>query len=203
MRKPRNAEDTRERVLAAARDQFAEHGYNGTSLALISQKSGISDGLILHHFRTKENLYRQVLESLASRYAQELVQSRSSAVSFTEAMQQTLAASFYFWKHDTTYQRISLWASLEGRTELADQEAALTAALVREVEGLQTQGIIDNRFTPTVFLTMIIGPIHFWLSYRDQFKTILSLSASPDDLDKLFLEQLTSLVGEMSRKPTV
>ena len=176
MRKQRDAEDTRERVLAAARELFAERGFSGTPLALISQKSGISDGLILHHFQTKENLYRQVLEDLAGRYTRELVQAQFTAASPAEAMQQILAASFNFWRNDTAYQRISLWASLEGRTELADQETALTAALVRQVEALQTQDLIDTRFSPMVFLTMIIGPIHFWLRYRDQFKTILNLS---------------------------
>ena len=203
MRKQRDGEDTRERVLAAAGELFAQRGFAGTSLALISKNCGISDGLILHHFQTKENLYRQVLELLAGRYTHALVQARKSAGSPAEVMQQTLAASFNFWKHDTAYQRISLWASLEGRTQLADQEAALTADLVREVQDLQSQGLIDDRFTPMVFLTLIIGPIHFWLRYRDQFKTILNLSDPPDALDELFLEQLTGLVKEMSQKSSI
>jgi hypothetical protein len=115
-------------------------------------------------------------------------------------MQRTLEAAFNFWKNDRTYQRISQWAALEGRTELSQQEAALTAGLVREVEQLQGQGLIDRRFAPIVFLTMIIGPIQFWLRYRDQFKAILDLSDSPEALDELFLGQLTGLVKEMSQK---
>jgi TetR/AcrR family transcriptional regulator len=200
MRKQRDGEDTREKVLSAAQELFAERGFNGTSLALISKSCGISDGLILHHFQTKENLYRQVLEDLAGRYSGALVQANAAAGSPAEAMQQTLSASFDFWKHDTAYQRISQWASLEGRTELASQEAALTAALVRQVEGLQKQGLIDKRYSPMVFLTMIIGPIHFWLRYRDQFKSVLGLSDSPEEMDDLFLKQLTGLVKEMSQK---
>jgi AcrR family transcriptional regulator len=203
MRKQRDAEDTKERVLSAARDLFAERGFSGTPLALISQKSGISDGLILHHYQTKENLYRQVLEDQAGRYSRELDQAQSTAASPAEALRQVLGASFNFWKHDSAYQRISLWAYLEGRTELADREATLTAALVRQVETLQSHGLVDDRFTPMVFLTMIIGPIHFWLRYRDQFKTILNLNISTDDMDELFLEQLTDLVREMSRKPLI
>jgi TetR/AcrR family transcriptional regulator len=202
MRKQRDGMDTRERVLTAASELFAQRGFAGTSLALISKSCGISDGLILHHFQTKENLYRQVLEDQAGRYANALVHARNLAGSPAETMQQTLAASFNFWKQDGTYQRISLWASLEGRTELADQEAGLTVALVREVEHLQIQGLIDDRFNPMIFLTMIIGPIHFWLRYRNQFKTILNLTDSPDALDELFLGQLVSLVKEMSQKPS-
>ena len=88
---------------------------------------------------------------------------------------------------------------MEGRSELSQQEAGLTAGLVREVEHLQEQGLVDTRYHPMVFLTLIIGPIQFWLRYRDQFKTSLDLSDSPDALDEVFLGQLTNLVKEMSQ----
>ena len=135
---------------------------------------------------------------MAGRYTRVLVQASTSASTPAEGMQTTLAAAFNFWKNDTTYQRISMWASLEGRTELARQEAALTAGLARQVENLQAQGLIDRRYSPMVFLTLIIGPIQFWLRYRDQFKASLALSDPPEALDELFLEQLTGLVKEMS-----
>lgn len=200
MRKPRDGEDTRGRVLQAAQELFAEKGFSGTSLALISQRCGISDGLILHHFQSKKNLYRQVLETLAGRYTQALLPAQGEAASPQEMMQQTLAASFNFWKQDSAYQRISLWAYLEGETELADQEAALAVELVRQVSRLQEQGLIAARYTPMVFLTMVIGPIHFWLRYRDHFKAILNLSEPTAELDALFLSQLITLVGDMARR---
>jgi AcrR family transcriptional regulator len=200
MRKQRDGEDTRARVLAAAAEQFARHGFAGTSLAAISKQCGISDGLILHHFQTKESLYRQVLDEMSGRYAQALAQAHATAGTPEQAMQQTLDAAFHFWKNDTTYLRISQWAALEGRSELSQQEAGLTAGLVREVERLQQQGLVNQRYAPMVFLTLVIGPIHFWLRYRDQFKASLNLSDSPEAMDALFLEQMTGLVREMSQK---
>ena len=92
MRKQRDGEDTRQRVLAAATELFAEGGFAGTSLGAISKSCGISDGLILHHFQTKQGLYRQVLEDMAGRYARVLVQARLSAATPAEGMQTTLAA---------------------------------------------------------------------------------------------------------------
>ena len=200
MRKPRDGHDTKQRVLSAAQELFAARGFSGTSLADISHRCGISDGLILHHFRSKRNLYRQVLENLAEQYTQVLVDAKEAASSPGEMVQQTLTASFNFWKQDSTYQRISLWAYLEGQTELAEKEAQLTAGLFQEVQRLQEKGILDNRFSPVVFLTLIIGPIHFWLRYREQFRTILNLSETSDELDQLFIEQLIQLIMEMSRK---
>jgi AcrR family transcriptional regulator len=200
LRKQRDGGDTKQRVLSAAQELFAAKGFSATSLADISQRCGISDGLIIHHFQSKKNLYRQVLENLAEQYTQNLIQAKESATSPTERMQQTLAASFNFWKQDSAYQRISLWAYLEGQTEFAEKEALLTAGLFQEVKQLQEQGLLDNRFSPVVFLTLVIGPIHFWVRYREQFKISLNLTESSDDLDQLFLNQLTQLVTEMSHK---
>lgn len=202
MRKQRDGEDTKQRVLSTAQGLFAEKGFSGTSLADISHKCGISDGLILHHFQSKKNLYRQVLENLAEQYTQSLMQAKEATTSPEEMMRQTLAASFNFWKQDSAYQRISLWAYLEGQTEFAEKEASLTIGLVQEVKNLQEQGILDDRLSPMVFLTLIIGPIHFWLRYRDQFKAVLNLTETSDDLDQLFLGQLIQLVKEMARNPS-
>jgi TetR/AcrR family transcriptional regulator len=200
MRKQRDGEDTRRRTLQAAQELFAAKGFSGTSLAEISQRSGISDGLILHHYQSKKNLYHQVLENLAEQYTQCLEQARQAASSPQEMMQHTLAASFEFWRQDSAYQRISLWAYLEGQTEIAEKEALLTAGLAQGVKELQERGLIDSRFSPAVFLTMIIGSIHFWLRYRPQFKTILNLGESADELDQLFVAQMIQMVMEMSRK---
>ena len=68
MRKERDGASTKTVVLKAARQAFAARGFAGTSLAMISQACGISDGLILHHFKSKENLYRMVQEDLAAEY---------------------------------------------------------------------------------------------------------------------------------------
>jgi AcrR family transcriptional regulator len=203
LRKQRDGDDTKERVLSAAQELFAKKGFAGTSLAEISQKCGISDGLMLHHFQSKKNLYHQVLENLAAHYTQELLQAKESAYSPEGMMQHTLTAAFNFWKQDSAYQRISLWAYLEGQTEFAAKENSLTIELVQAVQHLQEQGMLDNRFSPMVFLTLIIGPIHFWLRYRDQFKTVLNLNETSDDLDRLFLGQLMDLVKEMALKPTL
>jgi AcrR family transcriptional regulator len=202
LRKQRDGQATKQLVLAAAQDLFAKTGFSGTALADISRETGISDGLILHHFQSKKQLYRQVLESLAEQYAESLRQARETASSSDEIMQYTLEAAFSFWKHDSAYQRISLWAYLEGQAEFADKEAALTAGLVQEVENLQSQGVLDDRFAPMVFLTMIIGPMHFWLRYREQFKSSLNLSETSDELDQLFLGQLIQMIKEMAHNPS-
>ncbi|MBI9051127.1 MAG: TetR/AcrR family transcriptional regulator [Anaerolineaceae bacterium] len=200
MRKPRDGQDTRQRVLSSAMTLFAEQGFAGTSLADISKDCGISDGLILHHFQNKKNLYQAVLEQSADEYTKVFESVRESAGSPQAMMQEAMLAAFKFWKEDTSYQRLSLWSYLEGQSGLSEKEAQFTAGMAQMVEQLQTQGMINNQISPVVLMTMVIGPIHFWLRYREQFKETLQLPDALDELDEIFIRQLLQVISMISSK---
>lgn len=55
-------EQTKYAILAAAEQVFAEAGYRGSSLASVSERAGVTQSGLLHHFKTKEELLLAVLE---------------------------------------------------------------------------------------------------------------------------------------------
>lgn len=57
---------TRERLLSAALDVFASHGYEGASTRLIVSKAGVNISAIPYYFSGKEGLYKATLEHIAS-----------------------------------------------------------------------------------------------------------------------------------------
>ena len=64
-------EQTRARLLAAARVAFAELGYQGASIEVISERAGCTKGALYHYFDSKEELLLALLdEQFASRLAQ-------------------------------------------------------------------------------------------------------------------------------------
>jgi AcrR family transcriptional regulator len=56
------AEPTRERILNAAAQLFAEHGFPGASMPAIAAQSGITAGAIYRHFASKAELLLEVVK---------------------------------------------------------------------------------------------------------------------------------------------
>ncbi|MDZ4158497.1 MAG: TetR/AcrR family transcriptional regulator [Anaerolineaceae bacterium] len=58
---------TRTRILDAAQGLFAQNGYDGTGVAEICAAAGISKGAFYHHFRTKQDVFLDLLEAWLSK----------------------------------------------------------------------------------------------------------------------------------------
>jgi len=54
--------ETREQILGAARNQFGERGYEGTTIRGIAAEAGVNPALIHHFFGSKEQVFAAALE---------------------------------------------------------------------------------------------------------------------------------------------
>ena len=62
--------NTRERLIKTATRLFARHGYEGTSVRDITEKSGLNAALVSYHFKGKAGLYSACLEPYGVRQAE-------------------------------------------------------------------------------------------------------------------------------------
>src|SRR5881397_4439356 len=62
-------EATRRRVLDGARRAFARHGYEGATVKLLEEETGLSRGAIFHHFPDKDALFLALAEEDADEVA--------------------------------------------------------------------------------------------------------------------------------------
>ncbi|MFF4658240.1 TetR family transcriptional regulator [Streptomyces sp. NPDC001381] len=53
---------TRDRILAAAREEFSERGYDKTSVRGIAKAAGVDPALVHHYFGTKEQVFEAAIE---------------------------------------------------------------------------------------------------------------------------------------------
>ena len=63
---------TDDRIYKAAVKEFGENGYSNTTLSSVARSSGITPGLIVQNFGSKENLYRKIAVDINSRILSEL-----------------------------------------------------------------------------------------------------------------------------------
>jgi AcrR family transcriptional regulator len=63
-----NGEQSRERILDAATEVATERGYDGTTISLVSKKSGLPPTSIYWHFADKDDLIAAVIERSFARW---------------------------------------------------------------------------------------------------------------------------------------
>lgn len=63
------AEKTKLNIIKSAAKIFADKGYDGASIRIITENLGISHGMIRHHFGTKEDLWIAVIDYLINQFA--------------------------------------------------------------------------------------------------------------------------------------
>ncbi len=67
-RKRVNGEESRERILEAAAEVASDRGYEGTSISLVSERSGLPASSIYWHFEDKDHLIAAVIERSFERW---------------------------------------------------------------------------------------------------------------------------------------
>ena len=62
---PKDGRPTRDKILAESRALIYEHGFSGTSIDMILEKTGITKGAFFYHFKTKNHLAKSLIEEYA------------------------------------------------------------------------------------------------------------------------------------------
>jgi AcrR family transcriptional regulator len=162
-RPPNSPGDTRERILRAARESFAELGYGTTTNNHIATKAGVTGGALYHYFESKLELYLAAYGDAQDLIGERFDEAIASADTFVGQFNAVLEASDLLNREDPTLAKFvgsaqidmerhdDLRAAVEGRYgrmervtprlvetavatgEIDKQMAAPTRALVRTI----------------------------------------------------------------------
>ena len=80
---------TKERILYAALDLFAEKGYDGVGVDLIAEKAGLKGPSLYRHYKGKEDIFRSLIDLVASRY-EEGIGIKNKPGEFSESMDELI-----------------------------------------------------------------------------------------------------------------
>lgn len=126
-------QDTKALILKAALKRFADHGFASTSLSDIAEDVGIKKPSILHHFSSKEALYRAVILDEFSDWVFLMTDAIGNNLEGWEQVEKLLRAAFTFFEQHPYFVRIA-------RREALDPESLFSTELGTALKPLVEQG---------------------------------------------------------------
>ena len=186
-RRQRDKARTIQDILNAARRLFSEKGLHGTSLRDLEKASGVSKGLILHHFESKENLYNAVQDLLIQEYTAQMAARRDVSKDLLEMITNAVRESLSYNMQNTEFRRIALWSYLEGLERSTELEKRFTTSLIDGMRKGQESGLVRDDINAFLMPFIIRGSIDYWIrkgSLRAQMSAQAGNhdGASEDDL---------------------
>ena len=174
----RDADRSREAILAAARDEFAAFGLGGARVERIAERAGVNKRLLYYYFDNKETLFRAVLEDayLHIRAAEQELHLGDLAPA--EAVRKLTEFTWNYYLAHPEFVTLLNSENLHGARHLkrSKEIRALHSPLVAMLDGLLARGQragVFRRGVDAVQLYISIAALgYFYLSNRHTLSTI-------------------------------
>ena len=158
--------ETRERLLAAAAQEFGRAGLERASIDAISLRAGVAKGTIYNYFSSKEDVFLAVVDEAARRAASAADDGRATTV--RERLELTLAG-FCDWARDhEAFARVLVRECLMGTPDLYSKVMIAETPLVHALESLVIEGVrggeIRDDVPPAVLALALAGLVDLGLA---------------------------------------
>jgi AcrR family transcriptional regulator len=167
---PRDSDETKRRLLAAARAEFAEHGIAGARIDRIAAAAKTNKQLIYAYFGNKDSLFDAVFTAHVSAW--------TDAVDFDPADLPGYAGRLFdYFDKDPAALRLSTWYRLE-RPGGAGLEAVVevNSVRLRKLADAQRDATLPAHYKPVQLLALIQAVATAWTSMNPEFGTAAAIS---------------------------
>jgi TetR/AcrR family transcriptional regulator len=188
-RRPHDAEATREALLRAATDVFAEVGFDGARVDEIAERAGINKRMIYAYFGDKESLYREVVRS---RLAVPPFFAAEDADPWTTLV---AAVRWYFGMlaSDRAFARLLAWGMVTdhgGHAILLSGAAPAMELLANAVRRGVAAGTIRADVDPETLRTGIVSVCIGYFLQHDAMVAAQSAEGRAPFTDEIFLDRV-------------
>ena len=110
-------QQTRAKVLAAARRLFSEHGYEGATIRDIASAAGMSTGAVFANFTDKSDLFLEIMAQDMSALTESMREAAAKGRGVEDVLLKMFAAGYAFYKTQLPLARAAFsvsWAPQDG-----------------------------------------------------------------------------------------
>ncbi len=153
-------DSVRDRILASAKAEVAEHGAAGARVERIAKRAQTSKERLYAYFPTKQALFEEVTAGRRARMAEMAPLDADDLPGFVGRL-------FDFYTGDPDELRLYRWAALEedaAPLQPGDPQVARFRANLAELERGQRAGIVDPGWSPLDLLNLLITLAMAWQS---------------------------------------
>lgn len=187
--------DARNAILESGLAVFAADGFHGATMREIAHRAGVSQGLLHHHFRGKDGLWRVVGERITADFITYMTGAVDPALPAGDGVGAMLRAYMNYWRQHPAAFRFNLWRLLEGPpSERAARSEHITRQGVALFQRARDAGFIRNDMPPGLALIVTGSVIQFWLHSGLEVRDALAVTGDESLSDEAFLEHLLALV---------
>ncbi|WP_426454515.1 TetR/AcrR family transcriptional regulator [Paenibacillus sp. S-38] len=188
-RSKEEAHQTIRRLMEVARNHFTEYGYAGAALESIVQEADVTRGAVYHHFRSKKELFRIVLETVQLEVSEQVEDAASGADEVWEQLYLGCRA-FVLAEVEQSRKRILLidGPAIMGWDVWRVMDGKYSMRLLREqLELMHEQGHIPGESADAMahFISGALNETSLWLASRTPDETDLDNSMN---VIRLFLD---------------
>ena len=134
MRMP--ADQRRSQLFDVARERFAWQGFHATSMDEIAEAAGVTKPVLYQHFRSKRDLYREVLTDVGAHLLDAITKATTAAQSPHEQVELGFIAYFRFVESNEAAFRVLFGGGTRRDEEFAAQVAEVEGAIAEAIATL-------------------------------------------------------------------
>jgi len=182
--------NSKERILEAAGQVFREKGFAGASMQLIARKAGVSKSLLYHHFESKQELWRAMVDQCFQRsgilerfYSIVASGDMRSLADFAEGEE----GLFHFLGRNPGVVRMMNWLDLEGGFGQGFPDPCARDEVLARIREMVDRGVIRADIDPVVLPIVYMSICVNWFSARWKYLDWFAGERDEESIDRRFI----------------
>lgn len=190
----KRGEATRRRILEAAEQVFAEHGYHEASIVKITERAGVALGTFYLYFDSKRTVFEALVIDLNSRVRQSMTEAMVGALNRVEAERRGFEGFFRFTAQHPALYRVVREAEFVSPEVMRLHYERIVEGYSSGLAAAQRAGDVDPTLDPEVAAWALMGMgeligMRFLLWHRD------SAGATPQQIDPAVLDAMMRFIA--------